>query len=629
MNLSKATIIYIDFETYWADDYTLSKMPTQLYILDPRFKAHGACFAINDGPIKWVSHDKLQQMITLLANTYPNAIWVAHNALFDMTILAEVYGFRPKLVIDTAGMSRALVGPVLRSHSLDNLSELLLGRKKPPGELAKSKNIRDLPPALENTIAIYCAGDVDLMRENLRIMAPHFPIYELPVMTWVTQMMTRPLIYLDQDMLWEYHKEIVRRKENILNEIGITRDVLMSNDKFAELLENMGVEPPLKQTKPSIKFPQGRITWAFAKTDPGLKELLEHDDPDVQAVVAARLEVKSTIEETRSKTYATLADCNPVGIPLAYSGAIPTHRLSGRDKLNFQNLKRNGVIRNALCAPPGSVFVVSDLGQIEFRITLCLAGHASIVARMAAGADLYSEFGTLLYGYPVSKATKHERQVAKSAVLGAGFGMGHARFKIYCAASGVKIDLETAKRAIELFRYTYNRVPKLWRIMEAGFKQLLRSQTPFDIMLGGYQCEFGFEPLFGSPGIRLPNGLWIKYPQLMVDEYGEWQYADGGNWKKIFGGHFVENLAQALARIVIMEKSVRIDRLYPVAMSTHDELACVVEETTMLDELSNEIYMPEYAKQEIENIMTENVSWFPGLALNTETEIGYRYGEAK
>lgn len=329
MNLSNATVIYHDFETYWADDYTLSKMPTQLYILDERFKAHGCCIAINDGPIKWFTTDLLQAVFTALVTKHPNAIWVAHNALFDMTILSERYGIRPRLIIDTAAMSRALVGPILRSHSLDNVSELLLGQRKTAGVMAKTKNIRDLSPALEAETAHYCANDVHLMREDLRIMAPHFPACELPVMTWVTEMMTQPRIMLDQEKLWEYHLDVVYRKENILevlnkeHGIPVDRDILLSNPKFAELLTSLGVEPPTKLNK------KGQTTWAFAKTDAGLKELLEHDDADIQALIAARLEVKSTIEETRSRTYATLANCNPVGVPLRYSGAIPTHRLAG------------------------------------------------------------------------------------------------------------------------------------------------------------------------------------------------------------------------------------------------------------------------------------------------------------
>lgn len=323
MKLWALPTIFIDFETYWADDYTLSKMPTQAYICDKRFKAHGAGIAINDGPIKWFTHSQLQTVLNALHAKYPRAIWVAHNALFDLTIVSLVYDISPMLIADTAGMARALVGNRLKRHSLDACAKYLLGKEKGK-ELANSKNVRDLGPELEDSIAGYCIKDVELTREIYKLMCPHFPAKELLVMTWLTKMMTEPRIMLDDDLLWEYHHEVVDRKEGLLRELQIDKKDLMSNDKFAVLLDSMGVVPPTKLNA------KGEVKFAFAKTDQGLKDLLEYDDPDVQAVVAARLETKSTIEETRSKTFAELSVFNPVGVPLAYSGAVNTHRFSGR-----------------------------------------------------------------------------------------------------------------------------------------------------------------------------------------------------------------------------------------------------------------------------------------------------------
>ena len=312
----------------YGKDYTLSTMPTQAYVMDERFHDHGACVAINDGPIKWFTHELLPKVLPALHAKYPNAIWVAHNWLFDGTILSLRYGIRPILIVDTASMSRAIIGPWLRKHDLDGLAQLLLNRGKGK-ELRLSYNIKYLPADIETKIATYCALDVDLMREALRIMAPHFPACELSVMTWVSQMMTQPTLHFDEQMLRDYHESVVSRKTQLLFDLQIDRKDLMSNDKFAVLLDRYGVDPPTKWTKPSKKFPGGRITWAFAKTDKGLKDLLEHDSPDVQALVAARMQVKSTIEETRSKKYLGLAHLNPICMPFRYSGAIPTHRLAG------------------------------------------------------------------------------------------------------------------------------------------------------------------------------------------------------------------------------------------------------------------------------------------------------------
>jgi len=620
--------IFCDFESYWAADYTLSKMPTQSYILDERFKAHGACIAVNDGPIKWVKHEALPRFLTLLTEKYPTAIWAFHNALFDATILSLIYGIHPCFIADTAGMSRALVGPQLKSHSLDKVSQLLLQQEKGK-ELIKTLGIRDLPPELEREIAGYCAKDVHLMREDYKILAPLFPAAELEVMTWVTRMMTQPRIYLDEQMLWEYHNEVVARKGKILEELGIDKKDIMSNDKFATLLLNYGVVPPTKTREPTEnekkkgKFEE--VTkYAFAKTDQGLKDLLEHENEDVQALVAARLELKSTIEETRSKTFAELAQFNPVGVPLAYSGAVNTHRLSGRDSLNMQNLKRGGIIRDSIVAPEGFEFVVSDLSQIELRFVLQMAGHTEKVEFLNSGGDLYSELASGIYGIEVTKAKakvdrkiEEMRHVGKECQLGCQFGMGAPKFQVYLGGKGVVVTPEFAKNAVNLYRRTHPRVVRLWATLGEWFFQLLDTQEEFWVELGGVQLMFGFDPLFAAPGIRLPNGLWLKYPHLKIEDK-QWTYINGGNETKIFGGHWLENIAQALARIAIMEKSVKINRRYPVVMSTHDELTAVVPQE-----------QAEEAEDWIHSIMIDSVPWIPELLIGSETSRGTRYGEIK
>jgi hypothetical protein len=607
--------IFCDFESFWASDYTLSKMPTQSYILDERFKAHGACFAINDGPIVWVTHEKLGAFLNALHSKYPRAIWVCHNALFDCTILALIYNIHPLLIADTVGMSRALIGPHLKRHGLADVGKLLTQLEKGK-ELEKTLGIRDLPAALEASIAGYCKQDVHIMRECYRILCPLFPSAEMEVMTWVTRMMTQPRIHLDGNTLWEYHFEVVGRKEKLLAELGIDKKDLMSNDKFATLLCNYGVIPP---TKINAK---GLEKYAFAKTDQGLKDLLDHESEDVQALVAARLQVKSTIEETRSKTFAELSAYNPIGIPLAYSGAVNTHRFSGRDKLNFQNLKRGGKLRNAIMAPEGFEFVVSDLSQIELRFVLQMAGYADKVEFLANGGDLYSELATEVYGVEVTKKKAKEdrkidemRHVGKETQLGCQFGMGAPKFQVYLAGKGVVVTPDFAKAAVGLYRRTYPKVVKLWTQLSEWFLQLLDTQQPFWVDLGGIQLMFGFEPLFGAPGIRLPNDLWLKYPELKIEDR-QWTYMNGGSETKIFGGHWLENIAQALARIAIMEKSVAVNRIYPVVMSTHDELTALVDEG-------------ETSEAWIHSIMTKEVSWAPGLIIGSETTRGTCYGEIK
>lgn len=298
--------------------------------------------------------------------------------------------------------------------------------------------------------------------------------------------------------------------------------------------------------------------------------------------------------------------------------------------LNFQNLKRGGVLRKAICAPEGYELIATDFSQIELRLTLWLGGHHDVVKRLNAGSDLYSELASDLYGVEVTKQKAKEdrhyeemRHAGKEATLGCGFGMGAAKFQIYVAAKGVKVDADFAKRAVKLYRSKYPGVVSLWKDMEMCYFELLNSYIPdgekdvhFYVNLGGYDVAFGYEPLFGFPGIKLPSGLWLKYPNLRIKDE-QWTYGVE-NETKCFGGYFLENLIQALARCIMTDKTLELNARYPVVMSTHDEPVVLVPQEEV-----------EEATKWVHEVMTKPVNWLPDLPIGAETKAGIRYGLIK
>ena len=80
-------ILVIDFETRWdSKEYTLSKMTTEQYIRDPRFKAFGLCFTVLDSgvPPQWIPHDDIQNWVDSI--DWTRTAVLAHNAQFDIAI---------------------------------------------------------------------------------------------------------------------------------------------------------------------------------------------------------------------------------------------------------------------------------------------------------------------------------------------------------------------------------------------------------------------------------------------------------------------------------------------------------------------------------------------------------------
>lgn len=102
-------ILVLDFETTYSQSYSLSKLTTEQYIRDPQFETIGVAVKRNDEKTVWFSGDDEETKDFLDQYDWANSIAIAHNAIFDMAILNWRYDIRPKRIVDTLSMARALV----------------------------------------------------------------------------------------------------------------------------------------------------------------------------------------------------------------------------------------------------------------------------------------------------------------------------------------------------------------------------------------------------------------------------------------------------------------------------------------------------------------------------------------
>lgn len=608
---------FVDYETYYSREYSLKRMTVPEYLLDPRFACHGAAVKKNKEPARWVDAEDLPAFFAALD---PNkTMLVYHNALFDACITAWIYKFVPRLTGDTLGVARASLGHRLKSLSLGSVAQHLevgvkgdtiLKVEGMPRDAIKQAGLWDAYVAYALNDAEQCAN---IWREL--VIKRRFPASEVVLMDKIIRCATQPKFQLDPHALALHLADVRARKEALLQRVGCSRDDLMSNDRFAAALETLGVSPPRK-----MSLTTGKETFAFAKTDSEFIALQEHESPDVQALVAARLGVKTTLEESRTERFIALTrlqwgDGQPwMPIPLRYGGAH-THRLSGEWKLNAQNLPRGGALRRALIAPPGFKVIAPDSSQIEARVVAWLCGARLLVEQFAKGEDVYSSFGTALFNYPVSKATKRERHIAKGAVLGCGYGMGWPKFQATMRTEGMALDDAEAQRTVSVYRSTYPAIPATWAMLNSAGIAALSSG-------GGY--ELG-PCVFEKERIRLPNGLALHYHSLRF-ENREWVYEYGGMPKRVYGGKLLENIVQGLARIIVMDAALAIERRFQaefddppqLALQVHDELVFVVPD----DRVERCIAI---CGEE----MRRAPSWAAGLPLDSECDVGQTYGDAK
>lgn len=619
--------LIFDAETFWdgagKQPYTLSKMTTEEYVRDPRFEIILVGVKKNDDPPLWFSgtHDETREF--LIKQGIEDCAVVMHNAMFDVAILSWVLNLKPKFIVDTLSMARPIHGAV-RSLSLAKLSEHYgIGTKGDDTRWAQGLHRRDFTPEQLETYAGYCAtrpdSDVNLTYRLFKILAPLTSKRELALIDATIRLFAFPTLVLDRPMLEKHLSSVRAEKDRLLATLGGSPEEakknLMSNDRFATLLREHGVEPPTK-----ISPTTGKETFAFAKTDQGMTDLLEHENPEVQTLVAARLGVKSTIEETRTERLIGIATRGAFPVPLSYCGAHTTWRHSGTDKINPQNFSRGGAIRRAIMAPAGCAIVVGDSAGIELRVNHTLAGQEDAISAFRDGRDLYCEFASRLYGRPIGKDDKAERFLGKLAMLSLGYGAGAVKFREICRQKGVDITETRSQEIVTLWRDVYAKIPRLWRRHEIALTAMSNGSlfTVDDADLVTTWTEGT------TSGFAYISGHRIRYHDLRRDADG-WSYHTNRGRKKLWGGACTENSCQHLARNIIAEQWLQFQfwcqKFYPqwkVVLQVHDELVAVGPE----DEA------PEVAKH-LERILSTPPSWWPDLPLAAETGYAQRYGEAK
>tara|TARA_R110002167_G_scaffold50447_4_gene146750 strand:- start:161 stop:2002 length:1842 start_codon:yes stop_codon:yes gene_type:complete len=598
-------VITIDFETYYSKKFSLTKLTTEEYINDPQFQAIGVGVKINNNPSQWFSgtHDEIRDWLQQF--DWGKSLAIAHNAMFDAAILNWHFEIRPKRWIDTLSLARAVDG-VHVSNSLKATCERRnIGKKGTEVLDAIGKRREDFTPEDLAQYGEYCKNDCDLtMKLFGNLFNEEIAIDEYSAISATIKMFSEPILELDLELLDEHLSEVIKHKKELMDKAKSDSDILLSNPKFAIALEELGVIPPTK-----ISARTGKEAFAFAKSDKGLKDLLEHENPKVQALVAARLGVKSTLEETRTQRLIDIGErIGVLPVPLRYHAAH-TGRWGGSDKINLQNLPSRGgnAIKKAIIAPEGYTLIDADSSQIEARILAWLSGQDDLVEAFANKEDVYKIMAASIYTKDVSDITKEERFVGKTTILGCGYGMGAERFKNQLRNFGVDIKLTEAQRIIDTYRQKYDKIKQLWGDGQKCLSAMIAKQT----------TKFGVHNdviVLGGSGFILPNNVLLEYPELK-QKHGEYTYCARKMDVRIYGGKVVENLCQAIARCVIAIQLAEISERYKVALTVHDSIVCAVENDKVKE-----------AKVFIESCMRAAPEWAEGLPLDCESGIGKSYG---
>jgi DNA polymerase len=243
-----------------------------------------------------------------------------------------------------------------------------------------------------------------------------------------------------------------------------------------------------------------------------------------------------------------------------------------------------------------------------------LAEQEDVVETFAANGDVYKRMASQIFGVDELNVTKEQRQIGKVVILGAGYGVGHVKLQAFLKMqAGVEVDLDEAKRIIDIYRQSNNKISALWRA----------AQKSIEYMERGDRLTFGRPGVLdvnaAEKGIVLPNGLMIRYDGLYAEQTMngyEYAYVTRNGPNRIYGGKVIENVCQAIARCIIGEQLVKIAKKHRIVLTVHDSIvACVPEEQA------------EEAQAYVEQCMRWTPDWAAGLPVNCESGIGRSYGD--
>lgn len=295
-------------------------------------------------------------------------------------------------------------------------------------------------------------------------------------------------------------------------------------------------------------------------------------------------------------------------------------------------------IRGFIEAPEGKVFMAGDYASIEVRVLFWLAGQTDALNILAKGIDIYKEMASTIYGIHPMDVIKIQRQLGKALVLACGYGQGYKKFITTCSLPpyNMTIDTEFSKKAVYGYRARFSKVVDFWKDCENAFKNtILQKNVVFNV------GKVTFCGLSDRTIITLPSGRKLYYfnPQIKVVDFKtkkEIQEMDdeeemsanmteqlcflgmnskSGKWERIYtyGGHIVENITQGVARDILGESLIKLEKNgFPPIFTVHDENVCEVEAGTK-------------TLEEFTKIMSEVPHWASGCPIKVESETFNRY----
>ena len=628
----------IDLETYSSVD--LGKSGVYKYAESEDFEILLFAYSINDGEVKVIdlaSGEIIPEEILAALSDESIEKW-AFNANFERVCLSKFLGERLKpqgwycTMIWSAYLGLPLslekVGEVLKLDKQKmNEGKALIRYFSIPCKPTKTNGMRErnLPHHdLEkwSTFKEYNRRDVETeMAIKKKLSAFSMPHSEWENY-WTDQNINDRGILIDE----------------VLVDSAIKFDDILRDENMDRAIELTGLENPNSPLQLKEWLNQkGLEIDSLAKKD--VESALKNAEGDIKEVLELRQELsKSSVRKYDAMKNVKGKDNRARGL-IQFYGANRTGRYSGR-LIQVQNLRRNNLknldlarslvknrdyetmeilyespsdvlsqlIRTAFIPKEGTRFIISDFSAIEARVLAWLAGEQWVLDAFENGEDIYCRTASRMFGVPVEKhgVNGHLRQKGKIATLACGYQGALGALK---AMGGIEMGLseDELQSIVDSWREANPNIVSLWWDIDSVVKRVVktRSKEEYKNLVISYEKGILF--------IELPSKRRLAYPKAKIGTNrfgGESVVYEGivvGNkWDKIesYGGKFVENIVQAIARDILAEAMMRLEKKgFNIVMHIHDEVVIESDSSSI---------------EEINEIMSIAPIWAPGLILDAD-----------
>lgn len=648
--------LHIDIETYSSVDITTAGAYKYCESID--FEMLLVAYALNSGPIHIIDlaqGEKLpKSFIDMLQD--PNIEKHAHNANFERTAfratgydipVGQWHCSAVKSAYCGLPLSLAMVSDALKLEEKGKLStgKALIRYFCVPCKPTKTNGHRhrNMPNHdLEKweDFKNYCINDVEAEREIDRLLEG----YEIPEFE-------RSNYILDQKI----------NDRGILIDLDFARNAFDVDTQHAAVLQNKlrhitGLENP--------NSPAQLKTWLESKMQQEIKSLAKSEIPRLideaeSEVVRQVLKLRKKSSKTSTKKYVAMLNCacddgRAHGL-FQFYGANRTGRWAGR-LVQLQNLPQNHLddieqarevfasgnydlvtmlyenvsdvlsqlIRTAFIAKPGHIFAVADFSAIEARVVAWLANETWRLDVFSTHGKIYEASASLMFGVPIENIHKGSelRTKGKIAELALGYQGSVGALK-QMGGESMGLTESEMKDIVNKWRNKSPHIVKLWKHVEAAAMGAIKTRKK--VFLPKFRnLEFFYDGK--ALTIKLPSGrkLFYQSPSMTVNRFGQPSIKYKGLdqktkkwwWIESYGGKFVENIVQAIARDVLAYSMQNLDKEgFNIVMHVHDEAVCEIPDMDLgpYSEVAGK--MNQATLEEMCRIMGEEVPWAPGLPL--------------